>query len=381
MAKLTQAIDRNTMQDRLAAIYLVPPAANSPWCGTLGQPIKSDINRQDAPAVNIPLPLFWYDPRWSTLTTSQADQLAIAVSRLNVLVSALRSDLSGSDIEPKFHAPQSDKAEDDAAAAQDPTFFPRIVPYRPERYGLSPKDFDQASIIDVRLMMPRDTSGRFAYSPDQIARWESKPELDEGQGEWVPAATFPPDVDSFEKLSSKLHQLRQLAPTAAVFTSIGPFRMEEEIPLALSSQPDGLIVRLDEVALEPLQLAALTRRARQLMNAAKAPSPASDQANDTPLWIVPGEITADDAVKLIALGADAIGIDAWCNPLMDPSQFGSSSHYSSRIDFDELADETLYERIERFSGLYMSLQRVPSDQRLGCFSSAWAKALDIKALR
>ncbi|MGB7343732.1 MAG: hypothetical protein WBD20_05945 [Pirellulaceae bacterium] len=356
------------MQDRLASLYLLPPPANTPWAGTPGQTIQSQVVRAESDPLTIKLPLFWYDPLWSNLSTQQADDLAVAVSRYDVLVSALHSDLSGPDTQSTFHAPQTVEPEDETPTT--PTFFPRIVPYRPERYGLSPSDFDQATIIDVRLMMPRDTSGRFAYSPEQIARWESKPEV---EGAWVPAATFPPDVDSFERLSSKLNQLRLLAPAAAVFTSIGPYRLEEEVPLALSSQPDGLIVRFDEVALEPLQLAALTRRARQLMNTAKA--------KKTPLWIVPGEITADDAVKLVALGADAIGVDAWCNPLMDDSQFNQSSHYSSRVDFDELAEEFLYDRIERFSGLYLSLQRVPRKERLGSFSSAWATTLGVKALR
>ncbi len=361
------------MQDRLAALYLIPPPANTPWAGSPGQTIRSKISRNEDSPVELALPLFWYDPRWSNLTTTQADDLAVAVSGYDILVSALQSDLSGPDTHPKFHSPQDTETEGSPSEQHPPAFLPRIVPYRPERYGLSPSDFDAATIIDVRLMMPRDTSGRFAYSPEQIARWESKPEIEEVEGDWVPAATFPPDVDSFDNLSSKLNQLRQLAPSAAVFTSIGPFRMEKEIPLALGSDPDGLIVRFDEVALEPLQLAALTRRARQLMNTAKA-------AN-TPLWIVPGEITADDAVKLVALGADAIGVDAWCNPMLDESQFEQPSHYSSRIDFDELAEEALFDRIERFSGLYLSLQSVPQGERLGSFSSNWAKTLDIKALR
>ncbi len=361
------------MQDRLASVYLLPPPANTPWAGTPGQTIQSQIIRADADPLVINLPLFWYDPRWSILPTQQADDLAVAVSRYGVLVSALQSDLSDSDSDPNFFAAIENDDEQESDTDRQAAYFPRIVPYRPERYGLDPTDFDQATIIDVRLMMPRDTSGRFAYSPEQIARWELKTEVAEGEGNWVPAATFPPDVDSFENLSSKLHQLRQLAPSAAVFTSIGPFRLEEEIPLAVNSQPDGLIVRFDQVALEPLQLAALTRRARQLMNAANA--------KNTPLWIVPGEITPDDAVKLVALGADAIGVDAWCNPLLDDSEYDHSSHYSSRVDFDAVAEEVLEGLIERFTGLYLSLQRVPQNERLGSFSSNWAKTLNIKALR
>ena len=324
------------------------------------------------------LPLFCYDPRWCELPTGQADKLAMAVSRHDILVSALQSDLSGPETEPQFHLPHQadedsvDEQSDDDDEPNPPKYFPRIVPYRPERYGVSPTDFDNATIIDVRLMMPRDTSGRFAYSPEQIARWESKPANEPISDSWVPAATFPPDVESFEHLSSKLNQLRQLAPSAAVFTSIGPFRLAEEIPKVVGAAPDGLIVRFDQVALEPLQLAALTRRARQLMNAASG--------NKIPMWIVPGPITPDDAVKLVALGANAIGIDSWCNPLLESAN-ADSGHYQQNIDVDELAEEALEERIERFSGLYLSLQRVPKKERLGSFSATWARTLSVKALR
>lgn len=365
------------MDDVLASLYMLPPPASTPWAGTPGQTIQSRIKREGNSALKLELPLFWYDPRWCELPTSQADKLAIAVSRHDILVSALQSDLSGPESDPQFHLPQPIDVDESGEQHEDaepesPTYFPRIVPYRPERYGVSPTDFDNATIIDVRLMMPRDTSGRFAYSPEQIARWESKPSNEPISDSWVPAATFPPDVDSFEHLSSKLNQLRQLAPSAAVFTSIGPFRLEEEIPKVVGAAPDGLIVRFDQVALEPLQLAALTRRARQLMNAANG--------KKIPLWIVPGPITPDDAVKLVALGANAIGIDSWCNPLLESAD-SDSGHYQQRVDVDELAEEALEGRIERFSGLYLSLQRVPSKERLGSFSATWARTLNVKALR
>ncbi len=75
---------------------------------------------------------------------------------------------------------------------------------------------------------------------------------------------------------------------------MGPYRLEDELPPIIAAKPDGLILRLDEVDLEGLQLAALTRRARQLMKQAGA--------KQLPLWIVPGAITPDDAAKLIAPG-------------------------------------------------------------------------------
>ena len=357
----------------LATLYLLPPPASTPWAGTPGQTMRSKINRKNSDPLTLQLPLFWYDPRWCEVPTQIADKLSVAVSKYSILVSALQSDLSGPDSTPEFHTPitiESGDGESQAPTEHEP-YFPRIVPYRPERYGLHPSDFDDAMIIDIRLMTPRDTSGRFAYSPEQIARWESTPSNESTNESWVPAASYPPDVDSFANLSNKLTQLRQLSPSAAVFTSIGPFRLEEEIPPVVKSGPDGVIVRFDEVALEPLQLAALTRRARQLMNAAKG--------KNIPLWIVPGPVSADDAVKLVALGADAIGIDSWCNPLLELAN--SAGQYGQRPDIDMLAEEALLERIERFSGLYLSLQRVPPKDRLGSFSATWARSLSVRPLR
>ena len=368
------------MEDRLAPLYLLHPPASTPWAGTPGQTLTSKIKRQDADPLLLQLPLFWYDPPWSEVPTELGDELALAVSNHNVLVSAMRSDLSGPESESRFHQPWKPESEDETADNEqkesgDEKYFPRIVPYRPERYGLSDRDFDDAMVIDVRLMMSRDKSGRFAYSPEQIARWEGIQSESVGNASWIPAATFPPDVESFEHLASKLNQLRQLAPSAAIFTSIGPFRMEEEIAPAIAADPDGLIVRFDEVSLEPLQLAALTRRARQLVNHAN-----QGRRRRVPLWIVPGEITPDDAIKMIALGTDAIGIDAWCNPLLEESQ-QDSGHYGQRVNIDEITYDALADRIERFSGLYLSLQRVPAKDRLGSFSATWARTLAVRALR
>ncbi len=260
-------------------------------------------------------------------------------------------------------------------AKSEPTYLPRIVPYRPERYGLSPRDFDNATIIDVRLMMTRDVSGRFAYSPEQIARWEATPDdAPLAGGGWVPAATFPPDVESLEQLGSKFDQLRRLAPGAAIFASMGPYRLEDELPGIVMAKPDGLILRLDEVFLEGLQLAALTHRARSLMD--------QSDAKELPLWIVPGDITPDDAAKLIALGAEGIGIDSWCDPIIDMSLTSNDSYgYSRRPDMEALVTEDLPGKIERFAGLYLSLQRVPKQERLGSFSDSWANTLRVLALK
>lgn len=344
--------------------------------------MTTQIARADGVDVTIDLPLFWYDPPWCHVASERADILATAVGLSNVLVSAMRSDLAGPDREPKFHAQERRDAEHDEAEGSR-VAIDRIVPYRPERYGLSVADLDSAKVIDVRLTMTRDAFGRFAFSPSQIERWEATPTSEPlAGGGWVPAATFPPDVVSIKHLSQKFDQLRRLSPQAAVLASIFPYRIEEELPDILAAQPDGLILRLDEMTLDGLQLAAVTQRARKMMNEAGASS--------VPLWIVPGAITPDDAVKLISLGASAIAVDDWCDPLVaEAAQLQQSTFsrlgYSAPSHGDEeylyqLAQHQLTTRIERFKGLTQSLRRVPPTQRLGSYDTTWARTLDVKPL-
>ena len=88
--------------------------------------------------------------------------------------------------------------------------------------------------------MNRDESGRFAFSPEQLERWEATPESHPlAGGGWVPSASFPPDVPSMQQLSSKLNQLRDLSPGAAVFVSIGSYRLDQELAQVVAANPDG----------------------------------------------------------------------------------------------------------------------------------------------
>jgi hypothetical protein len=363
------------MIERLDKLCLLPPPADTPWSGSPTESTRCEINRDDGQRVEIDVPLFWYDPPWYQLSTDTADQIAVAIGQQGVLVSALRSDLSGPDQQPEFHDPESNEEQDDS------TPLPRIVPYRPERYGLSDQDFDGARIIDLRLTMNRDESGRFAFPPEQIERWEATPpSTPVAGGSWVPSATFPPDVVSMQHLSSKLKQLRLLSPTAAVFVSLGPYRLDEELTEIVAARPDGLILRLDELELDGLKLALLTRHARHLADQAGA--------QDLPLWIVPGDITPDDAVKLLALGASGVAIDNWCAEIIDGARNESqasgaprhSTRRSSDEDLTELVEEELALRVERFKGLFNSIQYSPPAQRLASSSETWARALGIRSL-
>lgn len=359
------------MQERLAPLCLVPPPTETPWSGMRARLDWHRIRRQKGKALRLELPLFWYDPGWHRLHHDLADALALEVTRIGILVAALRSELSKPDETAKL-------LQRDDPAGQLP---PRMVPYRPERYGVVAEDFDDASIIDVRLAPSRDTSGRYAYPQSRIQRWEATPAGEPlAGGSWLPAATFPPDVVSLEQVASKFEQLRCLSPTAAIFASISPCRLDDELPRLVSAKPDGVILRFEDLHLDGLQLAALTRRARRIIT--------RSDAGELPLWLVPGSVSPVDAVKLLALGATAIAVDSWCDPLIKPTlelrtESGSAfppSVAMLRPQIQRLVERGLVDRLDRFIGHYQSLNRTDLDDCLGSFSAAWTKALGIRPL-
>lgn len=370
------------MHDRLAKLLLASPPADTSWTGPPPEWRHPMIRRCDGRQVEIDLPLFWYDPPWYRLPTDRANAVAVAVARLGIVVSAMRSDVASSNDPSSFHDETIGENEphDDGSRRA----LPRIVPYRPERYGLVDRDFDGARIIDVRLTMHRDESGRFAYAASQIERWESTPSGHPASGgSWVPSATFPPDLPSIQHLGTKLDQLRMLSPNAAVFVSIGPWRLEKELVAVAASQPDGVILRLDELASDEgdaISLAVLTQHARKLLDRVGSPQ--------TPLWIVPGAISVADAAKLVALGASAVAIDRWCDDLwlgansQDRSaaaRLGYSSASSTSSSFlSQLAGEELQPLLSQFTGLLNSLQLMPPDQQLASLDQQWCEQLGLQ---
>ncbi len=373
------------MHDRLTKLFLTSPPTNTPWMGPPPEWQHPLIERPDGRRIKLGLPLFWYDPPWHQLPLDRANALAIAVAQQGILVSALRSDLAASDASSPFHDDAIAEHENSEEETEDtpPQPRPRMLPYRPERYGLADRDFDGARIIDVRLTMHRDDSGRFAYSAAQIERWEATPS---GQpvsgGSWVPCATFPPDVVSMHQLGSKLDQLRMLSPDAAVFVSIGPWRLQQELTAVLANRPDGVILRLDELTCgsdDAMELAALTKHARRLADHVASPQ--------FPLWIVPGSISVPDAAKLIALGASAVAIDQWCDSLWGgaisqdrtaAARLGYTSMATANAAYmNQLVHEDLHPLVTRFAGLLNSIQTMPPEQRLACLNQEWSERLGL----
>lgn len=374
-------IEMESMKERLEKICFLPPPMDTPWVGAPAEDRSLKVDRADGKQVPLKLPLFWYDPPWSEVAIDSADAIAAAVARLGVLVSALRSDLASADEEPELHGGNS--SETIGVQTQVAEELPRMIPYRPERYGLSDRDFDGAAVVDVRLAMRRNSTGRFAFTPKEIGRWEAtQAGAPLAGGSWVPAASFPPDVDGLSKLEGKLKQLRLLAENAAVFVSIAPHRLNEELPAVLSCQPDGVILRLNELDLSSLELAHCVKQTRVMMD--------QQQCEHLPLWVVPGEISSTDAAKLMALGANAVAIDSWCQELVDEvrdaqQSAASNSGYTSLAapKTQEWVDWVEYElsrHIERFDGLtHAMVYQSPAD-RLATLSAQWASKLSIPIL-
>jgi hypothetical protein len=365
------------MNDRLEPLCFLPPPIGAPSVGRITEQNRYEIKRANGKSVPIESPLFWYEPRWCQTDPATADVIATAVATEGVVVSALAADLVVDDETVTFLQHDVDESNDG-----EPEFpLPRMVPYRPERYGLQVSDFDDARMIDVRLNIHRDRSGRFAYSSEQMHRWEAAPDDEQPMPDhWTPAASFLPDVASIDHLGAKLNQLRALSPGAALFVSIAPHRMESEIPKLLAAKPDGMILNLDELPLTGMELGQVTRRAREILF--------NQGAAGFPLWLVPGEITPDDAVKLIVLGASGIAIDHWCRNLLDDAVETIESSPAARLGHErqwelefpliqELVQETLGEDLRRFRGLLHRMRCLPAAQRIGSLDQQWAKAFQV----
>jgi hypothetical protein len=338
------------MDDRLESLIFLPPETGLQWRGH---------------SLALSSPLFYSNPPWHQLIPPAADALAKAIADAGVTVAALLKDLSSRECLSSFH--QETRS--------------RMVPYRPERYGLLPDDFDESEIVDLRLTVPRNDDGRFAYAPDQIARWENSPaEKPLAGGSWVPAASFPPDVPSLDQLSIKIGQLRVLAPSAVILVSLFPHRLDSELPKVLSQKPDGVLLRCVDPGLPPLSIAKFTQKARQLLG---DPS--------IPLWIDAVGMTPTDCAKLTHLGATAVSIDAWCVELFqyvsETMELGahlpSKSSQMQSVALSRIAsvvDYMLVPYLDEYRGYCESMAGLPSDARIAATDPTWADALGLALL-
>jgi hypothetical protein len=255
-----------------------------------------------------------------------------------------------------------------------------------------PADFDAAEVVELRLTLPRDEDGRYAYSTQQIHRWEAKsPDsfaTDRVQSDaatitsrCVPAASFPPDVESLDQLSIKIQQLRVLSGGAAVVVSMTPYRINQELPTILSQQPDGVLLRCTENHFPAFQIAKATVQAAKII----------DQPS-MPIWIHAPGISPTDAVKLMHLGASGVSVDAWCDPIVDhvAETMKLGQHMPTMSEqirqvtesrIDDVVEHMLMPYLDEFRGYSDSIAGLPKDSRFAATDPTWSESLGLDLLQ
>jgi hypothetical protein len=245
--------------------------------------------------------LFWDDPMWHYVKPSVADHWAKAVSTLGIAVAALTRDVA---------------TQTSSSSWMDDANLPRILPYRNERFGIQRSDFDRADAIDVRLTRHRSEEGRWGYNQQELQRLGVVT-----QQSFVASMGLPPEITKVGQLERTIDALRGLTEgRSKILVSVSAASVAQDFPALMSLNWDGFVLRGDDDGFDGLILASILQEMRtQLTSIGK---------KDSMLWVVPPPLSADNIAKLIVLGADAVAVDAWCDPFLwnssDPTSFLSS---------------------------------------------------------
>lgn len=272
------------------------------------QPSASDlsvrIEKANGESLDLPLPIFWFDPPWHHVPVERCRDISRAVAGTGIIVSALHRELS---------------QQDDCDVSE---FFPRLAPHRCDRAGWIHRDVENAVIIDLRLTPSRDEHGRFAYNSAQLTRWENVDAQPTDNAEsTIDAMLFPPEWRTLEDMATKVLQLRELS-SAAVFASFDASNMSTAIAPAIRAKVDGIIIRTSS---DPL---ACIHEARQQMNQIETTGKTETTGRTArpALWLATDqELSPQDCVKCFAMGADAISADAICNRFLREVDAGQGS--------------------------------------------------------
>lgn len=368
----------------LESLCLMPPKLGQVRRGIAPARTEMMVARSVGDPVPLPMPLFWDSPPWQQWTPVVAACLFEAMQSRGILVSALRSELG-------LYGNPANEADGNGQTGlsgqvdeNDSRRSPRMLPYRNERYGFSTADFDNVSVVDMQLSPPRDVSGRIAYSPEQIGRWEATTEDQPlSGGGWVPAMTLPPDVPSADHLRSKIYQLRVLCPQSAIIVSVTPEWIDESLPRLVAAAPDAILIRMGQMRMDGLSLAQFTLRMIDKMEA----------TDRIPVWLTPPKsmqrrsLSVSDSIKMIALGISAIAINCWLDDLIDeideippPSSFAADPYSKTMASVDEVLQRLLDPRLEHFEGLYSSLIHDHPRELLGTFDPDIARRLNLRCV-
>jgi hypothetical protein len=263
----------------------------------------------------LPTPLVAYDLPWCERPPEVACFVADRLGALGIAVAGMRSEFFQTGDETQNTVPDIDLA---------------ICPYRPERYGLQTEDLRAARIVDVRLAQHRDHRGLPIYSAATMRRWDRRAarmaDRDMRSFGELESLAWPPDVAEASKLSTKVAQLRQLAPRAVISLSIDAHRALFDLPLLLRAHPDLITLRADTWPVT--RATALVELLTHTLDAIPAATRADEAAGTTGgearpappqlVLVPPTGIDELDVIKLIALGVRLVAIDGWCRDLIAP---------------------------------------------------------------
>ncbi len=119
----------------------------------------------------------------------------------------------------------------------------RIVPYRPDRFGLTYADLQQATVIDLRLTSVYSDSLPARYTSSQLRHWAVLPEKMNPVG-IMDAPRWPGDLRKIALLERKVQQLRQLASNrSSIWVTIDLLAFEELREALIAARVDGVIVQ------------------------------------------------------------------------------------------------------------------------------------------
>ncbi|MEM6777383.1 MAG: hypothetical protein AAF670_06975 [Planctomycetota bacterium] len=318
-----------------------------------------------------PASLFWSQPPWHHWPPEVTTATMRVLDGLGIWYAALRSELGT----PTVAEDSSDQEPVSSMGSH------RILPYRNERYGLSADDFDGAKWVDLRLSPRRARSGRYAYDADLVARWEGTPdESPLSGGGWIPAKSFPPDLESMDGLSTKVQQLKSLSG-GNVVVSLDAFVPNQIVKSVLDSAADAISLHFGDASIPGGVMAErimeCLERCRQHSEVALWIEPAVDDSTKT--------LTAHDAAKLIAMGVSGIAIDSWMVDVVDAlDAIPPRSQYSHESEghFDSIVGTILAEgfkpRCEHFIGLCDAIDLETPRSSLGSSDPKLAERLGIE---
>ena len=284
-------------------IDAIPPAPKRPaGDGELPDPtdLSSTGEISGASIGSFDSVLYWDDPPWGYVDPQAADRIALAVSNEGIRVSGLAVEWS--------------------TAAQPSTFLAnprarRMLPYRPEREGLSSDDFSRCEIIDLRLDRAIRADGGYGYDARDLHRWGEidADELAVSDGVRHGFA-FPVELKRVDQLDLKIDQLRRVAPPGTrIFGSVSTHQTLKSLGDVPHAALDGWILR---VRRQESETGRWVRCIERWMKRLGQNRPA------TPLWVSPPAMPPASAVKLLAIGVRAIACDAWCDRILWPDESG-----------------------------------------------------------